>query len=363
MSVPPASDAGDWPARPQALAPAVIRWQRRHGRHDLPWQSTRDPYRVWLSEVMLQQTQVATVLRYYPAFLQRFPSVEALAAAPLDDVLAAWSGLGYYSRARHLWQCARVVMEQHEGQFPAASAVLATLPGIGRSTAAAIAAFCFGERAAILDGNVKRVLARALGFGEDLARPAHERALWRLAEALLPAERGVAPYTQGLMDLGATVCLARNPRCDDCPLAPGCVARREGRPLAYPVKTRTLRRTRRESWWLWPVHRGRLWLHRRADRGVWAGLWCLPTYDAPALLDAATAGWPGACEARPPVDHVLTHFDWRLHPVRWTLPARLSAARLAAIEAALPPGRWVEPDELPGLGLPAPLRKLLAAAP
>jgi A/G-specific adenine glycosylase len=356
----PGDTAAAW--RAPAFPAAVIRWQRRHGRHDLPWQSTRDPYRVWLSEVMLQQTQVATVLRYYPAFLERFPTVSALAAAPLDDVLAAWSGLGYYSRARHLWQCARVVVEQHEGQLPASSAVLATLPGIGRSTAAAIAAFCFGERAAILDGNVKRVLTRALGFADDLARPANERTLWRLAESLLPAGRGVEPYTQGLMDLGATVCLARRPRCEACPLAPACVARRQGRPEAYPVKTRSLRRTRRESWWLYPVHQGRVWLHRRPDRGVWAGLWCLATYETETQLETATSGWPGRAEDLAPVDHALTHFDWRLHPRRWTLPARLSSARLAAVEASLPPGRWVDAAELAALGLPAPLRKLLAPA-
>ncbi|MCU0774290.1 MAG: A/G-specific adenine glycosylase [Ideonella sp.] len=342
----------------------MIAWQRRHGRHDLPWQGTRDPYRVWLSEVMLQQTQVSTVLRYYPAFLARFPDVAALAAAPLDDVLAAWSGLGYYSRARHLWHCARVVVSQHGGRFPTSSVALAALPGIGRSTAAAIAAFCFGERAAILDGNVKRVLARVLGFGEDLARPVHERALWALAESLLPASaRGIEAYTQGLMDLGATVCLARAPRCDACPLAAACVARREGRPQAYPVKTRARRRARRESHWLWVEHRGRLWLQRRPEPGVWAGLWCLPVLDDAQALGSIVAGWPGQGESLQPVDHALTHFDWRLHPVRWALPGRLAATRLAAVEARLRStgdGRWVDVAEAADLGMPAPLRRLIA---
>ena len=201
----------------------MIGWQGRHGRHGLPWQGNPDPYRVWLSEVMLQQTQVATVLAYYPRFLARFPDVRALAAAPLDAVLAAWSGLGYYRRARLLHRCAQVVVAEHGGAFPRHAVQLAALPGIGRSTAAAIAAFCFGERAAILDGNVKRVLARAFGIGDDLGTAAGQRALWARAEALLPA-RGIGAYTQGLMDLGATVCLARRPRCDACPLAATCAA-------------------------------------------------------------------------------------------------------------------------------------------
>ena len=207
-----ANSASVEPAAPASseLALRVIAWQRQHGRHTLPWQRTRDPYRVWLSEIMLQQTQVGTVLGYYDRFLQRFPDVLALAAAPLDEVLALWSGLGYYSRARNLHRCAQAVASEHGGHFPASSVALATLPGIGRSTAAAIAAFCFGERVAILDGNVKRVLTRALGFAGDLAESRQERALWQLADALLPHEH-IEAYTQGLMDLGATVCALRQP--------------------------------------------------------------------------------------------------------------------------------------------------------
>jgi len=232
-----------------ALAGQVIRWQKQHGRHGLPWQGTRDPYRVWLSEVMLQQTQVSTVLAYYPRFLLRFPTVQALAAAPLDAVLALWSGLGYYSRARNLHRGAQVVVAEHGGAFPRSSAGLQTLPGIGRSTAAAIAAFCFGERAAILDGNVKRVLTRALGFAGDLAVAAEEQRLWAAAEALLPA-KDVDIYTQGLMDLGATLCLARRPACERCPLAADCVARAQGDVERYPVKTRRLKRGQRQNAWL-----------------------------------------------------------------------------------------------------------------
>jgi len=345
-----------------ALAAKVIAWQRQHGRHTLPWQGSRDPYRVWLSEIMLQQTQVATVLDYYPRFLARFADVHALAAAPLDDVLALWSGLGYYSRARHLHRCARAVVAEHGGAFPRSAAELTELPGIGRSTAAAIAAFCFGERAAILDGNVKRVLSRALGFGDDLAVAAHERALWHAAQALLP-EQGIEAYTQGLMDLGATLCSARRPQCSLCPLQRLCVAHREGQPEHYPVKTRKLKRTQRSNALLWIGHSDgngdRVWLVQRPHRGVWAGLWTPPLYDAIDELRALAADWPGHGEALKPIDHALTHFDWHLQPWRQRLPPRLSAARRAALEAALPPGRWFTTEQALALGLPAPVRKLL----
>ena len=254
------------------FAARVVAWQRHAGRHGLPWQASRDPYRVWLSEIMLQQTQVTTVLAYYARFLERFPGVAALAAASLDDVLAAWSGLGYYSRARNLHRCAQVLMTEHAGRFPSDAEQLSTLPGIGRSTAAAIAAFCFGERAAILDGNVRRVLTRVLGFDADLAQAANERALWTQAEALLP-ERGIEAYTQGLMDLGASLCSARAPQCPACPLHAVCVAAREGVPERYPVKTRKLVRGRRENLWLCLQWRGSTWLLRRPDSGIWAGLW------------------------------------------------------------------------------------------
>ena len=344
---------------PATLAARVVRWQRTHGRHHLPWQQTRDPYRVWLSEVMLQQTQVGTVLDYYARFLDRFPEVQALAAAPLDDVLALWSGLGYYSRARNLHRCAQAVVAQHGGRFPGDSATLATLPGIGRSTAAAIAAFCFGERVAILDGNVKRVLSRALGFDGDLSQAAAVNALWSQAQALLP-EAGIESYTQGLMDLGAQVCVTRKPQCETCPLNADCVAKAQGRPEAYPVKTRRLKRGRREHALLWLQHRDRLWLTQRAATGVWAGLWSLPEWDEAETLAELAAGWPGEGEVLPVIHHVLTHFDWILRPLRWTLPARAAAARLAAVEAALPAGRWFTRDEALASGLPAPVRKLLA---
>lgn len=333
------------------LATTVIAWQRQHGRHGLPWHGSRDPYRVWLSEVMLQQTQVVTVLDYYARFLARFPDVAALAAAPLDDVLASWSGLGYYSRARNLHRCAQAVMAEHGGAFPSSAAALATLPGIGRSTAAAIAAFCFGERAAILDGNVKRVLTRALGFADDLAEARHERSLWVLAEALLPAQ-GIEAYTQGLMDLGATVCLIRRPHCDACPLRAGCVAQAQGRPEAYPVKTRKLKRSRRAHALLWLQQADRVWLQQRPARGVWAGLWSLPEADGLRDWECRVSAWPGGGGPLPAFVHVLTHVDWTLTPLQWRLPDDAPAPDL--------PGRWFTVDEALQLGLPAPIRKLLS---
>ncbi len=334
------------------LATAVIRWQRAHGRQGLPWQGTRDPYRVWLSEVMLQQTQVATVLDYYPRFLARLPSLQALAASSLDEVFALWSGLGYYSRARNLHRCAQVVVAEHGGVFPGTSAGLQALPGIGRSTAAAIAAFCFGERAAILDGNVKRVLTRALGFDGDLALVAEERRLWALAESLLP-RRDVDVYTQGLMDLGATVCLARQPACGRCPLGPGCAARAAGAPERLPVKTRKPRRGRRLNALLWLVQGERVRLVQRPARGVWAGLWSLPEYPSVEALRSVASTWPGEGAWLPPIEHALTHFDWTLHPLAWRLPARVQ------LPAELHDGRWVERTEALALGLPAPVRRLL----
>ena len=336
-------------------AAQVVRWQARHGRNHLPWQVTPDPYRVWLSEVMLQQTQVATVLDYYARFLQRFPDVHTLAAAGIDDVLALWSGLGYYSRARNLHACAVEVVHRHGGVFPRSAAGLQSLPGIGRSTAAAIASICFGERVAILDGNVRRVLARALGFGADLAVAANERALWEHATALLPQRdlaRAMPRYTQGVMDLGATVCLLRQPACDACPVAGLCVAREQGRVQDYPVRTRKLKRTAQSLWLLWAHTRdGAVWLRQRPTPGVWAGLYSLELFDSEAdLVAAVPPDHRASVHALPAFKHVLTHKDLHLHPVRVQLPAR---TRLA------PGGAWHPAAQWPGLGLPAPVRKLL----
>ena len=371
MSRQPPAQPTDLTARTQAwqgsFADQVVAWQRTHGRHDLPWQKLRDPYRVWLSEIMLQQTQVSTVLGYYARFLQRFPTVADLAGASLDDVLAEWAGLGYYSRARNLHRCAQTVMVDHGGAFPRSAHELAQLPGIGPSTAAAIAAFCYDERAAILDGNVKRVLSRAMGYGEDLAEKRHERALWASAEALLPERAADMPsYTQGLMDLGATVCSLRKPACMACPLQAGCVAAGEGQPEAYPVKTRKLQRKQRENWWLWLERDDHVWLEQRPSTGVWAGLWSLPMFDSEAeLLAAVDVVLPARLrragrdqlEPQPMIEHALTHFDWRLHPRRLVLAAQ-SEPMLGVAER--PRGVWVSRADLPRYGLPAPLKRLLA---
>lgn len=341
-----------------AFAETLIDWQRVHGRHDLPWQNTRDPYRVWLSEIMLQQTQVATVIGYYERFTDRFPDVGSLALASLDEVFALWSGLGYYSRARNLHRCAQEIVAAHEGRFPGSSAQLMALPGIGLSTAAAIAAFCFGERVAILDGNVKRVLTRVLAFDGDLAEAKPERALWTLATGLLP-EHDVGPYTQGLMDLGATLCSVRAPSCLLCPVQPACAAARSGTQDRFPVKSRKLRRGTREHVWLALVRRAQVWLVQRPATGVWAGLWSLPEFDSSAALEAAAVGWPGHPEVLPSFTHTLTHLDWTLHPRRWQLPAELAPGFEQGLQIAWPTGRWFDFDAALQAGLPAPLRRLL----
>ncbi len=362
-----------------SLAPSVIAWQQSHGRHGLPWQATRDPYRVWMSEVMLQQTQVSTVLRYYAPFLARFPSVAALADAHLDDVLAAWSGLGFYRRARLAHRCAQAVVTQHQGQFPTRQALLQTLPGIGRSTAGAIAAFCFGERAAILDGNVKRVLTRVLAFDEDVQRAASIKRLWDAAETLLPQAQPTQPavqashmvaYTQGLMDLGADVCLARNPRCSQCPLASACVALKQGQVHRYPVVSVVRgERVRRTSVFVWLEHRARvLWVQRPAT-GVWAGLWTLPEFEGFDALAAASAGWPGQGEPLPDIVHQLTHFEWTLKPRRWVLPEAMTTGEVEALVHALvtpwhptaQAHRWLGHQAALGVALPTPWRKLVSA--
>jgi A/G-specific adenine glycosylase len=306
-----------------SFAAKLVRWQRRHGRRGLPWQGTRDPYRIWLSEVMLQQTQVATVIPYYEKFLAKYPTVQALAAASEDDVLRLWSGLGYYARGRNLHKAARVIQENG---FPTTAAAIAQLPGVGRSSAAAIAAFAFGERAAILDGNVKRVLSRCYGVSGDL---------WALAGRLLP-EEGVETYTQALMDLGATVC-TRTPDCGVCPVAAQCVARKEDRVHELPARrVRKPLPLRRVTWFVY-LHRRSVLLERRPSSGVWGGLWCFP--EQPAL------GARGATKL-PVIEHGFTHFRLRILPV-------LCAVRRER------GGLWIDLEEAARAAVPAPVRRLL----
>lgn len=338
----------------QAFSKQLLTWHITHGRTGLPWQNTTDPYRVWLSEIMLQQTQVITVKAYYAHFLQRFPNVADLAVAPQDDVLALWAGLGYYSRARNLHACAQAVVSLHGGQFPRSSQLLQTLPGIGPSTAAAIASFCFAERVAILDGNVKRVLTRVLGFEKDLAVSKNERELVEIATDLLP-KRDLASsmprYTQAIMDLGATVCTPRQPLCDACPMAKDCVAKAQGRVQDYPVKTKKLKRSS-QSLWLLCAQRsdGSMLLQKRPTPGVWAGLYCLPLFGSLEALELALKPKErAALRALTPFVHVLTHKDLHLHVMV-----------LDSLSRALPDvGQWV--TDWKTVGLPAPIKKLLSS--
>jgi A/G-specific adenine glycosylase len=335
-----------------SFARRLLAWQAQHGRRGLPWQGSRDPYRVWLSEIMLQQTQVVTAAPYYLRFLARFPDLPALAAAPLAEVMPLWAGLGYYARARHLHRCAQVLCEQHDGRFPRTAEALAGLPGIGRSTAAAIAAFCFEARAPILDGNVKRVLARHFGVEGFPGEAAVERRLWQIAQELLPPAAAMPAYTQAVMDLGATVCTRRAPRCADCPLRSTCVARRSGRtaelPAARPARVRRIE----HALLLLAVHRGRVLLERRPARGIWGGLLSLPQFARPAALRVAAAALDpdAALEALPLRQHVFTHFTLRFTPYR------LRPRRVQALPADM---LWLPLRELDGAALPAPIRSLL----
>ena len=333
----------------------IVAWQTSHGRHHLPWQNTQDPYRVWLSEIMLQQTQVSTVLGYYERFLQRFPTVADLAAGSDEEVMALWSGLGYYSRARNLHRCAQDIVARFGGKFPQTVDELASLPGIGRSTAGAIASFCFAQPVAILDANVKRVLTRAFGFGDDLASSSAEKKLWSLADSLVPTadlQNAMPRYSQGMMDMGATICTAKKPSCLLCPVHADCVAHKQGDPERYPVKTKKLKRTS-ASWWLLCLQRpdGAIWLEKRPARGIWASLYCTPVYESEAqLLQAAAACGATLSHHADAFLHVLTHKDLHLHPVHMTV---------ADSHALAEGGMWCMPAELPGVGLPAPIRSLL----
>lgn len=340
-----------------SFAAKVIAWQRRHGRHDLPWQGTRDPYAIWIAEVMLQQTQVATVIPYYQRFLARFPGVAILAAADLDAVLAHWSGLGYYSRARNLHRAAGIVVREHGGRFPADFSGVSALPGIGRSTAAAICAFAFGERRAILDGNVKRVFARYFaecGYPGD--RRVEER-LWRKAERLLPRSE-IAAYTQGLMDLGAGVCIRGRPECVRCPLRSGCRARQRGLTGKLPTPRPRKALPHRATTMLVLQHAGEILLEKRPASGIWGGLWCFPEMTTDEPVEQACrrrfGARVGAVAAMPAVQHGFTHFSLTIQPQR----VRVSRFEPRAGE----PGTiWLSVDDAQAAAVPAPVKRILAS--
>lgn len=326
----------------------LIRWQKQHGRHDLPWQRQTDVYRVWLSEIMLQQTQVQTVIPYYQKFLESFPTVQSLAAAPLDKVLTLWAGLGYYARARNLHACARKVVEAYGGRFPEDAETLATLPGIGRSTASAIAVFAFGKRAAILDGNVKRVFCRVFGIEGIPTSSDVDKTLWTLAEALLPG-KDVAAYTQGLMDLGATCCTRRKARCEACPMVGYCSALMTDRVDALPQrKAKSTLPIRTAQVWL-IRDQDHVWLERRQACGIWGGLLSLP--------DAESVRLPTNAIALPStqIRHKFTHFELRAEVVRFSVcTAPVALHRHRELDA-------YPLSEAEALALPTPWRKLLIA--
>ena len=330
---------------PETFAARLIAWQRQHGRHNLPWQC-QDPYRIWLSEIMLQQTQVATVIPYYQRFLATFPDVIALADAPADAVMAHWSGLGYYSRARNLHHAAQHIRDHHGGRFPHSRSELEQLKGVGRSTAAAIAVFAHGAREAILDGNVKRILLRHDGIDADPTAPATLQRLWTSAEQRLPdSASDLRAYTQGLMDLGATLCTRSKPACHHCPVHSDCIAYRDNRTHELPRKKTRARKAEKHGYFLLARHaNGKPWLERRPDSGIWGGLYCLPWFDsAEALAAFARRHHLHASAPRLALTHHFTHYTLHIH---------LSHADNAQLPAPYQAG-----DS--SLGLPAPIRKLL----
>ena len=340
-----------------ALADALLAWHRREGRHDLPWQQSPTPYRVWVSEVMLQQTQVATVIPYYQRFMQHFATLPELAAAELDQVLHLWSGLGYYSRARNLHRAAQIVMQQHAGELPQQHEALQALPGIGRSTAGAILALAHGQRHPILDGNVRRVLSRYHAVAGWPGRSEVQQRLWQLAEQHTPVDH-VARYTQAIMDLGATVCTRSRPACECCPLRAGCAACAEGAPTRYPQPRERRTPPQRETAMLLIIGPEGLLLRQRPPNGLWGGLWVPP--EAPVEMDPVEF-----CQAElglavrhlgdlEPLDHAFSHF--RLHIVPRWLQWRPSSRAPAVEDDAVLWYNWRQPT---AIGLPAPVRLLL----
>ena len=355
------------------FAPTLIAWQREHGRHGLPWQqpdagrdAKRDAYRVWVAEIMLQQTQVAAVIPFYRRFLECFPDVTVLAHATQDDVMRHWSGLGYYSRARNLHAAAKRLVSEFGGVFPDDLAALECLPGVGRSTAAAIAVFAFGRRAAILDGNVRRVLARVFAIEGVPSSAATTRRMWSLAADLLPArviDSGIEPYTQGLMDLGATVCTPRNPRCMQCPFENDCLAHRQGRTDELPHRARKNALPTRRVAMLLITRGAEVLLERRPPTGIWGGLWSLPEAAPVEDLEELRSrielhGDVMSLASDPGFTHGFTHFVLHADVVHARVREPSNARRLESPSDSL---RWVAEADVLDLGLPAPIRALMAA--
>jgi A/G-specific adenine glycosylase len=333
----------------------LVKWQQQHGRHDLPWQRTRDAYRIWLSEIMLQQTQVSAVIPYYARFLDTFPTIAALAAADEELVMQHWAGLGYYARARNLHRAARHVVDQHAGVFPRGFDDIYALPGIGRSTAAAISAFAFGARAAILDGNVKRVFARHFGMAGDVKSKPIEDAMWLRAEQELP-NTNIEAYTQGLMDLGATVCTRSKPTCLLCPVHASCVAHAEGRVEELPGRAATRAVPHREINMLLLISSGEVLLEKRPSPGIWGGLWSLPevAVEHDALAAAKKKfGINGRVRRKlEMVPHGFTHYSLSIYPVEIAVSKRGGEAMSVAT-------MWVNLHDALDAAIPAPVKRIL----
>lgn len=343
--------------RAREFCERLLHWFDGHGRRDLPWSGSQDPYRIWVSEIMLQQTQVATVGDYYKRFIERFPSVTDLASADIDEVLHLWTGLGYYARARNLHKAARIIVDERGGRFPTDIEQMVTLPGIGRSTAGAILAFAYRQRHPILDGNVKRVLARVHRVSGWPGKREVEKRLWDMADAYTPASR-VDDYTQAIMDLGAGVCLRRSPRCDLCPVADLCEAQKHGDTESYPERApRKAKPVKATGMLLIRNERGEVLLQQRPPTGIWGGLWGLPECDAG--MTAATRDFESLgliLETGPPagvVRHSFTHFDLDITPI----PARVRAS----LEAVMDNEKlvWYNPEQPRALGLAAPIKRLI----
>lgn len=342
---------------PNSFAARLLAWHAVHGRHDLPWQQDRTPYRVWLSEVMLQQTQVVTVIPYFERFTAAYPNVHALAAAADDDVMHLWSGLGYYSRARNLKRCAERVVAEHGGEFPHTIEALSALPGIGRSTAAAILAQSHNLPHAILDGNVKRVLARHRAVAGWPGERLVEQQLWQIAESALPPTHA-CDYTQAIMDLGATLCTRARPRCTECPLKDDCAALAQDQVAAYPAaRPRRALPRRTTCFVVIEDEAGAVLLEQRPAPGIWGGLWCFPEVaDEQALasrLAALGCGRGAIVERLAPIAHTFTHFHLDIVPLRVRAEMNGDGVREGA------PLRWYSPDDSTRIGLPAPVARLL----
>lgn len=336
-----------------SFAHAVIEWQKIHGRHALPWQQTRDAYRVWLSEIMLQQTQVAAVIPYYQRFLASFPDVFSLANASSEQVMAHWSGLGYYTRARNLHACAKQVATEYGGIFPQQAELLATLPGIGRSTAAAIAAFSYGTRAAILDGNVKRVFTRVFGIDGVPSSKRIEDNLWLRAESLLPSKQ-IQAYTQGLMDLGATVCTRTKPRCTDCPLQNRCVALATHRVAELPTKKPKKTIPTKQVIMLMVLNNQQVLLEKRPAIGIWGGLFSLPEISCASSIKESLRDFGEVASFAPltKITHTFTHFKLEITPYQCHLAERFSSVREDTHV-------WYPLEQCAQAPLPAPIKKML----